>query len=121
MNAPGPLARLGLKLAASASLLVRLPLVSVTGQEPDCWRRILGLGLRTEGAKFGLSAFGLDLFSDLGDRAGPRQVQAAPEAHFAERLASFLDTEPDAHWCLRHLPHHVERASQPMIRAARHS
>ena len=98
----------GLVTAASASVVaLRLPVASLTGFEP--WRRTVGLGLRSDGTKFGLSAFGLDLFSNLPepDRLAPSREKA--EAHFARRWAEFVRGEPEARWVLRHRKHHVER------------
>ncbi len=55
--------------------------------KPDGWRSIVGVGLRSEHAKFGLSAFGL---------ISPADAPAA--------LARFLRTEPDALFTLTHTP-----------------
>lgn len=55
--------------------------------KPDGWRPIVGVGLRSEHSKFGLSAFGL---------TAPADVTAA--------LARFLRNEPDALFTLTHTP-----------------
>lgn len=55
--------------------------------KPDGWRRIVGVGLRNEHAKFGLSVFGL----------APPSEEGAVAA-----LARFLRTEPDAQFALQH-------------------
>ena len=69
----------------------------------------MGLGLRSDGTKFGLSAFGLELFSDLPERVRPTPTRAVAEAHFARRWAGFVAREPEAGWVLLHRNHHVER------------
>jgi len=97
------------KAASAAALMLRLPVAYLTGCEPDPWRRIVGLGLKSDGTKFGLSAFGLDLFSNIPERAGSAPTREQAEAHFARRWAQFILNEPEARWVLRHRMHHVER------------
>jgi len=97
-------------VAASVGLIaLRLPVAAVTGREPDGWRRMVGLGLRSDGTKFGLSAFGLNLFSDLPERERDAPSREIAEAHFAKRWAAFVAGEAEAGWVLRHGTHHVER------------
>jgi hypothetical protein len=95
--------------ASAAVVALRWPLAAVTGREPDGWRRALGLGLRSDGTKFGLSAFGLDLFSDLPEQERTSPTRKSAEAHFAKRWAAFVSGESEAGWVLRHRRHHVER------------
>jgi hypothetical protein len=89
--------------------MLRLPLACLTGFEPDSWRRVLGLGLRSDGTKFGLSAFGLDLFSNVPGKEGRAPTREEAESHFANRWAEFVLGEPEARWVLRHRKHYVER------------
>lgn len=98
-----------IKASALAALMVRLPVAALTGCEPDAWRRVVGLGLKSDGTKFGLSAFGLDLFSDVPAQASSALTREAAEAHFVQRWAQFIRGEPEARWVLRHRKHHVER------------
>jgi hypothetical protein len=86
---------------------LRSPVAAVTGWQPDAWRRAVGLGLRSDGTKLGLSAFGLDLFSDLPEQECPTRNSA--EAHFAKRGAAFVAGESEAGLVLWHRAHHVER------------
>ncbi|HWD18738.1 MAG TPA: hypothetical protein VHB20_05620 [Verrucomicrobiae bacterium] len=95
--APSRLAATAINLAAAANLIGGWPLRKWAGREPDCWRRTLGLGLRSEACKFGLTAFGLRV----------------PSSDLAPRLAEFLRHEPEARWALRHGKHHVERIPWP--------
>jgi hypothetical protein len=53
---------------------------------PDAWRILLGVGLRDEPSKFGLSTFGLRV----------------PAAELSIRLHAFLRTDPEAAWALTH-------------------
>lgn len=69
--------------------------------QPDCWRRTVGSGLRSEGTKFGLSAFSLRGPWDL------ESSRAAPA--FAAKWVEFLATEPEVRWVLDHHRSHVER------------
>jgi len=94
--------------ASVAALAVRLPIAAVTGREPDGWRRALGLGLRSDGTKFGLSAFGLDLFSGLPEAQRSTPTRKSAETHFAKRWAEFVGGESEASWVLEHKAHHVE-------------
>jgi hypothetical protein len=76
-----------LKLLALGHLLVGKTAVSLgLRPRPDGWRRVVGVGLRAEHAKFGLSAFGLTPPAD-----GP-----------VAALARFLRTEPDSLFRLEH-------------------
>lgn len=77
-----------LKLIALWHLLIGKAAVALgLRRKPDGWRRVVGVGLRNEHAKFALSAFGLT----------PPRVEGAVSA-----LARFLRTEPDARFTLRH-------------------
>lgn len=77
-----------LKLLALGHLLVGKTAVALgLRPRPDGWRRIAGVGLRAEHAKFGLTAFGL---------IPPREEGAVAA------LARFLRTEPDALFRLEH-------------------
>jgi hypothetical protein len=53
------LVRTCIAAASGLSFLISFPLAKLLRREPDCWRRTVGLGLRSEATKFGLSAFGL--------------------------------------------------------------
>lgn len=76
-----------LKLLALGHVLVGKAAVALGFRpRPDGWRRVVGVGLRAEHAKFGLSAFGLTPPDD-----GP-----------VSALARFLRTEPDALFTLMH-------------------
>lgn len=108
-GAVGRLERAWITAASMAVVALRLPLAAATGREPDGWRRALGLGLRSDGTKFGLSAFGLDLFSDLPEQERTSATRKSAEAHFAKRWAAFVSGESEAGWVLRHRRHHVER------------
>lgn len=88
----------GLVVAASATIaLLRWPWSNLGSGVVDPWRRTLGLGLRSEGTRFGLASFGLN--------PGPDPTQVS----FTQRWRAFLETEPDAHWALQHNPHLAER------------
>ena len=73
-------------LALPPVLLGKLAVALGLRRKPDGWRRVVGVGLRNEAAKFGLSSFGLT----------PPSEGAVPA------LARFLSTEPVAHFTLRH-------------------
>jgi hypothetical protein len=55
---------------------------------PEAWRKLLGVGLRGEPSKFGLSAFGLRVAAD----------------ELAPRLHAFLRADPEAAYALTHTP-----------------
>lgn len=96
----------GLVTAATASsVLARLAVVKLTGREPDCWRRTIGLGLRSEATRFGLASLGLALAGN--------ESSAASTDELARRLASFLAGEPEARWALEPRRHWVERIPWP--------
>lgn len=96
----------GLVAAATASsALARRALVKLTGREPDCWRRTIGLGLRSEATRFGLASLGLAL-------EGDESLAAASDA-LVRRLAAFLVGEPAARWALEPRRHWVERIPWP--------
>jgi hypothetical protein len=108
-GAIGGLEKARVGAACAAFVALRWPLAALTGREPDGWRRAVGLGLRSDGTKFGLSAFGLDLFSDLPKSGRGVLTRERAEAHFAKRWASFVAGEPEAGGVLRHGTYHVER------------
>jgi hypothetical protein len=90
-----------LKLLALGHVLVGKTAIALgLRRKPDGWRRVVGVGLRNEAAKFGLSAFGLTL---------PRAEGAVPA------LARFLRSDPEARFALRHSRQHTER--DPIDRA----
>lgn len=74
-------------LALGHVLVGKLAVALGLRPKPDGWRRVVGVGLRGEHAKFGLSAFGLL----------PPAVEGAVPA-----LARFLRGEPDALFTLTH-------------------
>ena len=63
-----------------------------SARSPDGWRRIVGVGLRAEHAKFALTAFAL-----------------TPPADPPAALARFLRSDPDARFALTHTPRLVTR------------
>lgn len=70
---------------------------------PDGWRRAMGVGLRSQGSRFVLSAFGLDLWSDLTPPPdAPEPAYEAAQRHFVKRFAEFLRNEPIARCELEH-------------------
>ncbi|MBV9998881.1 MAG: hypothetical protein JO015_07175 [Verrucomicrobia bacterium] len=90
----------GLNAAGAVSLLGTMLLIKLgLRRTPDPWRRTLGLGLRSEGCKFALSAFGLRLAAE--PPTGAPVSDREQEEQLAERLAGFLRNEPDAHFVLR--------------------
>ena len=95
--------------ASVAVVALRSPVAALTRRQPDGWRRAVGLGLRSDGTKFGLSAFGLDLFSDLPEQERTAPTRKSAEAHFAKRWAAFVAGETEAGWVLSHKANHVER------------
>ena len=76
----------------------RLLLRAGLRRRADGWRRGAGLVLRGQGATFVLSAFGLDLWSDVAEPSSPT-IDASRE-HFAQRFASFLADDKDCHICV---------------------
>ena len=69
----------------------------------DPWRRIIGLGLRSEGTKFELSLFGL--------KAGPSRFsqEGFLDSEFATRYIRFLRDRPETFVALSHHRFWVER------------
>jgi hypothetical protein len=64
-------------------------------RRPDGWRRGAGLVLRDSASKFVLSAFGLNIWSDV---LPPNPASAKEtEEHLAARLANFLAGEKEMH------------------------
>ncbi len=78
-------------------MLLKKPLASAGLIRPMCgWRRTACIGLQSEGSKFCLTAFGLDLWSDVSNPpAQPTREEA--ERHFCERFMSFLRGESCSH------------------------
>jgi len=97
--------------ASIASVMFRAPLAKLTGREPDCWRRTLGLGLRSDATKFGLCALGLR----IGGQSGEQRDLKAIETQVSQRLAEFLFHDPEVRWALRHRRHHVERVARSSL------
>jgi hypothetical protein len=101
--------RTGAKLASAVAFPVCAALAATGLRKcPDPWRRTLGVGLRGEGCKFVLSAFGLQLPPGLEPA-----VDLANLSEFETRLllafARFLDDEPDARFALARSAHCDER------------
>lgn len=83
------LRRHALGLAAAGPVLLGKTLTRLRLKSPpEAWRKLLGIGLRGEPSKFGLSAFGLRVASD----------ELAPHLH------AFLRTDPEAAYALAHTP-----------------
>jgi hypothetical protein len=101
-----PLVAAGAVAYPVCALLLRLGLL----QTVDPWRHSLGLGLRSEGSKFGLSAFSL--------RVPPG---ADTDQGLLEALGDFLETEPEVPWVVRSGQHcdWRERAARTDLVAAR--
>lgn len=84
------LRRHALGLAAAGPILVGKSLVKLgLKPPPEAWRKLLGVALRGEPSKFGLSAFGL----------------CVPADELPDRLHAFLRTEPEAAYALTHTRH----------------
>lgn len=92
-------------ILAGASVLMRAPLLKLLGREPDCWRRTLGLGLRSEGTRFALSSFGLQIPTDITTANQSEDIVA----RFIQQFGRFIVGEPDVHFILKHHPYYVER------------
>ena len=106
----------GLNAACAVSLLGAMLLIKLgLRRVPDPWRRTLGLGLRSEGCKFALSAFGLRLAA--GPTGTPLSDREQEEEQLAERLAGFLRTEPDARFVLRQDRFCRRRVPSPQVDA----
>ena len=102
-------------ILAAASALARAPMLKLLGREPDCWRRTVGLGLRSEGTRFALGCFGLRIPPDSESMAAEGLVFSDTLERFVRQFARFAATEPDAHFALKHHPHHVERAARSHV------
>ncbi len=81
----------------------------------DPWRKTMGLNLRSEAAKFILTAFNLDVFSDQAPGSAVSLSQGAMEKWFAHRFARFLATETEAHYGLDHRRFIVLRTARAVI------
>lgn len=100
---------LWLGLAAGLSLGWRAPCLKLLGREPDPWRRTLGLGLRSEGTRFGLTSFGLRLpDTSPNDRSCWPGVDTTL-GRFVWFFREFLTGEWLAQTGLVHHPDFVER------------
>lgn len=85
--------KLALITGAGLVALSRAAIAARVRRRPDGWRRAAGLVLRGDNAKFVLSAFGLDVWSDV---QGPHEHDAAAtQAHLAERLIDSLARAPE--------------------------
>jgi len=62
------------------------------------WRRATGVALRSDASRFGLSVFGLDLWSDSSN-------ESDAQAQFVRRLAAFLPGEAVARVATEPCPH----------------
>ena len=69
------------------------------GANKDGWRKVTECYLRTEHAKFGLTAFALDLWSD--QEGGHPHTFVSAKAHVIERLTQFLERYPALHYELK--------------------
>lgn len=92
------------RIAAKSAAALAYPVCSALAamglrRRPDPWRRTLGVGLRTEGSKPGLAAFGLR-FPVLQEAAHGVEGLADAEARLLLGASAFLDQEPDAHIAL---------------------
>lgn len=72
----------------------------------DGWRANARIHLHHEKARFGLSALGLDLWSD--DRPGAGGGLEAAQRHFTERFGAFVKSRAEAAWRLRRHATHVD-------------
>ena len=89
------------KLLAAAHVLTGKTLIALgLKRRPDGWRRVVGVGLRSESAKFGLTAFGLT----------PPRAEGAVAA-----LARFLRTDQEARFALRHSRHLTSRYATDVV------
>ena len=75
------------------ALLIRLGL----RREPDPWRRTVGIGLRLDASKFGLSVFGAKMPSPSAS-----ENPSEREKLFARRFRTFLQGESAGRFALRH-------------------
>src|SRR5215213_4854576 len=84
-------------LAAVGVMAVTKPLAAAGMiRRHDPWRRATGIGLKSEGSKFTLTAFGLDLWSDV--QSAPANASCADcRAHFLERFGGFIRDEACTH------------------------
>lgn len=89
-----------LRLLAGILLLLwnRLLLSLGVRRRVDGWRRAAGVALRGEAARFVLSAFHLDVMSDVPQKDADLE---ATRQHLSERLAAFLLAETEFHKVVR--------------------
>src|SRR5688572_13280136 len=89
--------RLLTNLAAAGVMAVTKPLTAAgVVRRHDPWRRATGIGLKSEGSKFALTAFGLDLWSDV-KRPPANASYADCRQHFLERFDAFIRNEACTH------------------------
>jgi hypothetical protein len=115
MSNPQPFARQWANILAGASALARAPLLKLFRSEPDCWRRTIGLGLRSEGARFALASFNLRMPPDVDSSLSNEPANRDLLDRFIRHFARFLVKESDAHFILKHHPYHVERMASPRV------
>jgi hypothetical protein len=102
-----------LNLVSAISFLIAVLLIKLRlRRESDPWRRTVGIGLRSEASKFGLSAFGIHALSPWADE---RFSEGEEEQRIGERFAGFLQTEPFAHFALRHDRFCSYRVASPQV------
>lgn len=108
-------------LSASGVVLANRALLRVGLRRPvDGWRRATGLLLRDEASTFYLSAFGLDVWSDVP--GGSARSLLETQAHAADRLVGFLTAETGCHVGVKHgeLEDHAETIGRPSFTLAFH-
>jgi hypothetical protein len=105
--------RLGANIAATASVLAGKAMIAAgLRRPPEGWRRTVGILLRSESARFALSAFGLrvpESSSAVLPGRDPFQFRTA------RALQGFLATESDAHFALEWLPPVTNRRRIPAV------
>ncbi|MCB9800417.1 MAG: SDR family NAD(P)-dependent oxidoreductase [Candidatus Omnitrophica bacterium] len=80
-----------------------LETIGVKAKE-DGWRKVTRCYLRTEESKFGLTAMGLDFWSNakpdtsVKDVPGSSRASAAAKTHLIKRLQTFLKESPETHY-----------------------
>jgi hypothetical protein len=96
-------------LAASGLVVANRALLAAgLRRRVDGWRRATGLLLRNDCSTFVLSAFGLDVWSDVRAGADSNTQSthsiADTQAHAATRLATFLAAHSASYICVQHGP-----------------
>src|SRR5262245_33273175 len=102
------LVRTALNVLAAGYVLTGKALVATRLRSmPDGWREVMGVALRGEPSKFGVSAFGLKV---------PGAAESADfNAHAAKQLAVFLQSEPEARYRLWHSSSIITRIAHPDV------